>query len=243
MIDYDKLKEAHELNKKNTDYIIRINLYPHTDLCFYALYDLNSSEQIDCKNVDELIIKLKELTKPEPKYKLGDILFWSESNSIYLGEVINIDSSCATTCYFLDTGLVDCSQVYECYLYPTSEALIDAQINYWTHLKNEELSTRSDDMSMTPPFEGEIKGFNVATDTDGDTKCENESATLTDEDTKCEHESDGKLFYKMPIRENHYAWLEAPFNCPTRWTFMNKEWHMKPLDCHFQCKKCEEYYR
>jgi len=46
-------------------------------------------------------------------------------------------------------------------LHPTKESIIEAQIDYWTCLKNEENSTHKEDMSMSPTFEGEIKGFNV----------------------------------------------------------------------------------
>lgn len=153
-IDYDKLKQAHELNKKATNYSIMINLYPHTNLCFYALYDLNQAEQIDCKDIDDLISKLKELTQPEPKYEDGQEV-WLMYTPIYTSTMQ--PGKFKTDAHKYEDGVhqycligngVALTWREENTIYPTREALIDAQIEYWTCLKNEETSICSDDVSM-----------------------------------------------------------------------------------------------
>lgn len=53
-------------------------------------------------------------------------------------------------------------------LYPSREILIQAQIDYWASLKNEEKSTRSDDMSIT--------------------------SSLKNSEMVCDHEDNGALY-------------------------------------------------
>lgn len=197
MIDYDKLKLAHELNKKNTRYTIRINLYPHTDLCFYALYDLNQAEQIDCKNIDDLINKLKELTQPKPKSFSGWVIDGYGNIEEWHG--------------FTEENLKDCVLA----VYPSREALIDAQIAYWIDLriglKSEETSTGSQDMSMASSSGYENGG------------------TLINEGSKCEHESDGKYYSLKRNNRRIISHLKEcfPFGMITE----------------LKCKHCGEFYR
>ncbi len=81
-------------------------------------------------SVDDLIAKLKELTKPMPKYKIGQEIWvirkdeaiiatiWAESNGIYQ---IGHDYGYA----FLE----------EKFIYPTKESVIEAEIKYWQSLR------------------------------------------------------------------------------------------------------------
>jgi len=66
IIDYEKLKEAHELADKSSGYFFNITLGMNDGII--SLYDAeNASEQFICNpdSLDELIEKLKELTHPD----------------------------------------------------------------------------------------------------------------------------------------------------------------------------------
>lgn len=158
MIDYAKLEQVH-------------NLYPQGYLKVIPIFDNDGrlerfdysmpiegcmADYFSC--LDELIKAIKIHTKP--KYSPGDKVFCLAMDGEF--HECEILQQC-------DSGelqyMVQFSDTYRAFfdesrLFPTKEQLFNAQIDYWTDLKIKEISTRSDDVSMKPPFEGRVLGFN-----------------------------------------------------------------------------------
>ncbi|HAT2149823.1 hypothetical protein SDA16_06945 [Legionella pneumophila serogroup 1] len=147
MIDYEKLKEAHELCyklAKQEKSLLEINYNHRVDHTgkasdTYSLYGvLGGGHKF---SLDELITKLKELTEPQPKYQLREIvwLFNHECNEI---DCFKIDAISTKTLRYsgecCNSDFVY-EEIPEKDLYPSREALIDAQIEYWRGLKQEQV--------------------------------------------------------------------------------------------------------
>lgn len=167
MIDYDKLKLAHELCQKLRDrYFADFIMSGYH--CEYTISDsegcIEDNPFFITESLDDFIIKLQEITKPQPKYKIGDEVWFLNEGNIMSIHITKIDGNKYSGSQF--------KYYYDCFLkedrlYPSKQALIQSQIDYWTSLKKEEVSTYSEDMSMSPPFEGEIKGFECEHISDG----------------------------------------------------------------------------
>lgn len=165
MIDYDKLKIAHEMAKKiNQRVSVSVCYLVADDKPTFVLDHCDSKNNVTSYNFDDLITKLKELTQPEPKYidgwvidGFGNIEFWRNMTQ----EDIEKNSL---------------------KVYPSRESLIDAQINYWYDLKME---TVKDSLSKcVPPFEGEVRGFSSLTDKESNRQI-----------TSCYHESSDEFYF------------------------------------------------
>jgi len=167
MIDYEKLKTCHELVEK-----IRLGKFHMTfsehdgdEYRFYAPL----CDNFYTNSLDELLEHLRELSEPEPKYKVGDkvwMVYCDEPKAFTISNVVNAK-------YYLDDYPV--GMVYESELFPTRQALIQHQLQYWAKLMQEECTHPNkylqqdgkfdcDDcgmvgIAMGQPFEGEIKGF------------------------------------------------------------------------------------
>ncbi len=126
-INYEKLKLAHELAEKCGSEI-------------YYSYTNKEGAHIVWVNLDQLLFEMKIFTRPEPKFKVGQEVFYQVNGHIY--NQIN---------KYIDFNPEDNQHSYDCvlesHIYPSRETLIEAQIEYWTCLLNEENSTHSDDMS------------------------------------------------------------------------------------------------
>jgi|SRR6185503_19117743 len=111
--------------------------------------------------------------EPKPKYQVGQKV-WVDNEG---PEEFWIDSYIEG-----QYGLIEVKDTIwkgyeiESKIFPTRESLIEAQISYWTCLKNEEISTRSDDMSMSSLCSESIRKHHKL------------------EDDVCQHESDGKQY-------------------------------------------------
>lgn len=145
MIDYDKLKLAVELAAKTNNYYFTIafatfvNSPNKIEIC---LEDANSTSDGECvKTLDKLIERLKELTQLKPKYGIGQLVWYADYHNsngpiicddiidIYLSERLFREKE-----YRVKTSDKD---LPERLFYPSREALIDAQIKYWTELREE----------------------------------------------------------------------------------------------------------
>ena len=177
MIDYNKLKIAHELAEKyynDTSICNSIRIEYYFDDEPYISYQWHNTreDKIDLyKHIDELIIKLKELTQPDPKYKEGQKIY-----ALYAREITQLEVLCNE--WDAEKGAYRCEIVnprlwwYEHEIYPTKSALIEAQIEYWQSLRDQLEDVRD----MVPAFEGEVMGF------------------------KCQHESDELVYCSYPLR-------------------------------------------
>lgn len=192
MIDYEKLKIAHELVYQlsiiSNDNVIIQTTYRGDKVVLFNIYQ-NDMSKFDssmlCISIDELIIKLKELTQPKLKYKVGDTVWTLVGSTAVAGSIKEIDES--GFIYFVSYGGEGWLARKEESLYPSHEALIDAQIKHWTSLKNTETSTGSDDMSLssTSGYDEIKKGFNHSEE-----KLEK----------VCKHESDGRYYLTSPCQ-------------------------------------------
>jgi hypothetical protein len=143
MIDYEKLKKAHKLADKYTEMnfprIVNISTIHGKEILSWRLFCLEITD--DSKLVfdwkftteDDLLDKLKELTQPEPKYKVGDEVWIVEDDECQSYVVDGISGSRYYLSHPYNRGLI-----YESKLYPTKQALIEAQIAYWLSLKIDE---------------------------------------------------------------------------------------------------------
>lgn len=149
MIDYEKLQQAHELLKK---YRIKTKEYALLQMDFlctdigedgivkdyftveYILFAGTFDTRIIFKHLDDLIEKLQELIKPEPKYKIGQ-KWWTLGNlgKSFEVEIVGVMGG------DLDLAFPDGSCRYGTAkeLFPTKQALIEHQIDYWSKLKQE----------------------------------------------------------------------------------------------------------
>lgn len=135
MIDYDKLKLAHQLCiKYNKNALVSVLFYSNN----FTQYDFRIEEDgITCYltgDIDDLITKLRELTQPEPKYKIGDVVhFINHRLQINENTVESITSD--ERGIVLHFGKPTYGAIYEIDVYPTKAALIEAQIEYWLSLR------------------------------------------------------------------------------------------------------------
>lgn len=135
MIDYEKLKKAHELADSSEIYYFSAEFGVMASS--FKIYD---SEVIvfvtHC--IDDLITKLEKLVKPEPepKYKVGDRVFVEKGKGIYS---FKIDKILYDYGYWYLNMLTDSDfdQYREDVLFSSKEALIEAQLQYWQKLYNE----------------------------------------------------------------------------------------------------------
>lgn len=134
MIDYYKLKEAHELIELLNYGLLTVRHSKHDGTNYYFEYmsdDIitRKGQYFEC--IDALIINLKKLTHPEPKYRAGDnVWFHSGMGDIDFFTIQNLDIK------ELEDGSYSYNDHCEIDLYPSREALIKSQIEYWTSLKN-----------------------------------------------------------------------------------------------------------
>jgi len=134
MIDYDKLKKAHDLSAKiKSHYLVHITSNKGHE---FTLVDWKPDmADMTYKDLDDLLQKLQELTKPEPKFKIGQKLWYHIDVDIYSFKVDKI--------YFCDkahdimySGEGD--EMCETHCYPSKHSLIKAQIGYWQGLSLDE---------------------------------------------------------------------------------------------------------
>jgi hypothetical protein len=143
MIDYKKLQIAHELAKE-THQILRTNLVTFEDGHMGVYFNCSADKSCQ-EDLDGIIVRLTELTQPKPKYKVGDKVWvygWDEEITEDKIEKMVLNKNTWIYNDWIEEGYHR--------LYPTKQALIESQIEYWTKLKLE---------SMEPPFEGEIHSF------------------------------------------------------------------------------------
>ncbi len=264
MIDYEKLRLAHELAGELSiidKYPVYISTRLFHEFSMYRLQsrDIQGNDGSHFDNIDDLITKLKELTQPEPgyiseewqeikpvdgilslsagdyvfkdgvtyrvkkmdkpeeltqpepKYKVNQILWINSSmNGVFSIEVHDVMTHEETFLYEDEIG----SKWPESQCYPTKSQLIEAQIEYWRTMQH-----RNDHASPFEPEYCNVSGAKL----DKREECEHELMSKYGDcgecglQIECEHESDG-------------------------------QWHrvlVSPHDVHnkFKCTKCGEFYR
>lgn len=197
LIDYEKLKLAHELVLKTHKWAwIETKYSAQEESLEYKLTVGLSGPEEDLyyfDDIDDLITNLKELIpKNIPKYRVGQTVW--HLNTEYLPECTVIES--IDYCDEENEPIYGVPSLYgagwlESQVYPSREDLIKAQIEYWTSLKNKQNSTCSNDMSLlSPPYEGEIKGF--------------DQSVQMHEKVECIHEQDFDNYCPYTPNHPHY---------------------------------------
>lgn len=149
MIDHEKLKIAHELGFSG-HYYLSIEVGHKAGIVYHVMSKRNyGSSCWETKNFDEAIEKLKELTQPEPKYKVGDTVWMLtgedfEIESMVIGEIVPDHPDGIWYSDLSEDGRWKQCGWLEEQLYPSRKALIDAQIEYWQNLKNESVKKFSE---------------------------------------------------------------------------------------------------
>ena len=236
MIDYEKLKLAHELCI-DTNYTFDVE-FGWEDGMHIELYTILKGEHLFLlafEDIDNLIAKLQELIQPKPKYAVGQKLYFKddidEIQSFKVGDIE--DGELYRECNLSPLCL------HENELFLTRKALIEAQIEYWQRLKLE---------SMTPPFEGEIKGLSAccALHAGTDEECHDSSKE------ECQHE------YQKTLSKNgmyfinlcHKCLDQKPWKSECQHESNGTHYHIqskfnpdKFIAPIWKCKKCGEYYR
>lgn len=209
MIDYDKLKTL--TGNALKQYLGKIVEHAQRRLDLHK-YELEGS------------INLKEkLTQQEPKYKVGDTLWliYDQKPLCFNVEAVNFRSN-KKFMYQMSGGYPGAG--FEENLYPTKAALIKAQIEYWSNMREPiklPMMTDYDDQYCTHPEVigsfGGIKFICTHCGKHGLTREQNQeycnvSGVKLGKQEECEHRAD------------------------TSYVMMNGE-------LHSECKKCGEFYR
>lgn len=134
MIDYDKLRLAHELTVKLSTHYITHTITPKHGHMF-ELCSWGQIENIVCASLDELIEKLTEINQRTPaKFKINDEVFCflrDEIMQMRIEEVM-LKTPFQERCYRTNLGFAPESR-----LHSSREALIEAQILHWQKLLHE----------------------------------------------------------------------------------------------------------
>lgn len=158
MIDYDKLKIGQKIfvirrNKItddcaefeiSTEYVTKLE---HKSEPYDGLFYCTKSKYCDLNierrrqdiylSLNDALQAIKNLTqdKPKPKYKDA---WYVQDGKIFKTVVRNQDG-------YVFGEFTDVSALGRT-MYPSKQALIESQIEYWASLKNEEISTKSEDI-------------------------------------------------------------------------------------------------
>lgn len=144
MIDYDKLKLIHELaSKLSTHYLVHITGGKHpAEGHEFTLVNWSPGEpDLIFKSLDDLIEKLIELAKPEPKYKPTQEVWRINHEKIesFILDKVQYSESNREFMYF-ESGY-ELSYWTEEQLFPTRQALIEHQIAYWQSLSEHDIQS------------------------------------------------------------------------------------------------------
>lgn len=267
MIDYIKLKEAHELMlilSNNNGCSLRLTF---CDGKFWKYFlQINDKKDIfEFNCIDDLITKLKELTQTKPKYALGDIV-WLYDYSINEIQSFKIDAITLKTFKYSGNCIEDgfaYEEIAEKDIYPSRDALIDAQIEYWKGLKQDKVVPveESQESKICPECGSYLDAYGVCWQTgcsyikplkpedmhpkfEGEVKgfnhCEHDYDALRDDNSyKFSRYINGTSYYVSHKDNGVYCGCGVPADYAHR---------CKCRKCgavkitHSRCKKCVEFY-
>jgi len=139
MIDYEKLKLAHELADKLNLYSYEIKLRTYKGvtqlICFNYRHEDSLWVDSEFNSIDDLIAKLQELTQPESKYKVGETIWYVNSRQIPLSMKIQyIDFEKDKEPFYVEEKY----HLPQSAAYSSLEELIESQLVYWSSLMAKE---------------------------------------------------------------------------------------------------------
>lgn len=232
MIDYEKLKQAHELAHKlylikDEEVSMEINFL--TDFVEYVLHI--EYEPTDAfSNIDKLITRLQELTQIKPKYQIGQEVWRlgdEDCPECFTIKAIDYED---TSCFALDDAK---NWWCEEQLYATREALVESQIAHWQSM-------------LSPPFEGEIKGFGCSESIRKHHELEDDDHSEEKLEKVCDHRWRVKIEYSNPytarfVQYCDYCDARKECNHQRDPNYQGGTWD--EIDIHHKCAKCGEFYR
>ncbi len=137
MIDYEKIKKAHELAdkyiKSTKEEITIVHTFWGDNSKAYQLFigEVDCySESFDNLDIDDLITKLEELTRPTPKYDYGEVVWYEDEGLINNFIITGIDKRISDNMFCYSS--INMIYVQENHLYKSRKELIEAKINFWT---------------------------------------------------------------------------------------------------------------
>ena len=198
MIDFEKLKMAHELAANSEEYYFEgaFGINGDSD---YQIFDTNHDSHGFFDNEDSLLEKIRELTQPEPKYKPGETWWY-------------IDDYNEPQCFLINETNKDWSRKDDEW-WPTKSALIEAQIKYWSDMREEK------------PQEPQYHHSRQYADALISGLCAPQIGT-----TGCQHESDGCRYDTRQLRME-YSPIDKTWD------------ELLEVGCYNKCIKCGEFYR
>ena len=133
MIDYEKLKIAHQLAKHLPFQHCHIDCMVGSRPTYFHLIYEDKDGLVHTSEFDELDALINKLYLLHPPiYKVGDVV-WYLHTVDYIPMRRTVTKVMQSRLYFLD----DCTY-WEEKLYPTREGVIRAQLEYWHNLLTEE---------------------------------------------------------------------------------------------------------
>lgn len=134
MIDYEKLKQAHELTKlysKIYEHLSGINMIFDDERCIRIEFE--NKHTIKFSSLDELIEHLLKLTQPLRKYKIDECVWFCNGSQEY--SEVSIEGYTGRTMYLVLTKEGYRFNASECNLYPSLMHVINSQLTFWEQLK------------------------------------------------------------------------------------------------------------
>src|ERR1700733_350382 len=234
MIDYNKLKQAHEMCL-NTKYYFDIALGVEDG--GIALFDCESNISFinNPEDLDDLIVNLKKLTGTKPKYSEIDFVWVMDGDHDFEEvQIMYLSSDHAPWHYAVKFKNGMQSFFSEDKLFPSKYHLIAAQIRYWARIGAKE---PEESETEECPHDKKIMGLG------NDFICKHCDEYVNNEE--CEHD----------YQPNNYGQSNLEYQC-TKCKVWKECQHesdgevnlqqysdMSARTEYFKCKKCGEFYR
>ena len=133
MIDYEKLKIANDLAADSERYYFKVMMGFKTFVKF-ILFISNDHVILETHDIDELIDRLKGITKDQPKYKINEEVWIVVGDEPFQTTIVDyFYNPDGVFCHYevdQKDGLIS-KNFHEDFLYSSPEALILSQIQHW----------------------------------------------------------------------------------------------------------------
>jgi len=239
MIDYQKLKLAHELveeyaelNRTCTSLSVTVRFLRDDEIEYqFDFSGTDENEEIESTTLDDLIAKLQELGQPKSKYNAGQKVWSYTYGQMSSWKIDSIKWEPDLNDFRVNVrSKGGKASLLESQLYSTKAQLIEAQIEYWQSQRE-----------YQPPFEGEVKSFREIHPAPFKGKLTKEQIEkAVNYVPKCQHEStgdlhhlaDGKLYHTCDKCDDYFIKCEHEPDYSAITIYPTQK-----------CLKCGEFYR